>query len=201
MAIEDQKTFSVKISLQQPNGKAVELWDPTKPPISDPDPGVYAGNTTGAALHTSQDGKQSIKVTVALDSGVETDIYLGLDFSKAGNPKKMATALASVGLPVEQLAAQKEFEIQPGFFLGPDLKGRPCHVIVKAVEGVDAKGRKKLNDKEFATEDQAKQYREALANGKAPGAATTSTAGGNGATPPAAADAQNALANLFGKGK
>jgi hypothetical protein len=160
----------------------VPLADPMKDGINDPNPGAYRAKSTSSEFHTSRAGGSSIKVTVSLQGGGETDLYLGLDGSKAYNISKIKTALASMGVAVEKLG---KLDIGPQHFMGRDGKGADCYVIVRAVEGVDAQGRKKLNDKGFATKDQFEAYNAAQggtapATGTAPAAATAPAAGGLG---------------------
>jgi hypothetical protein len=168
----------------------VPLADPTKDGINDPNPGAYRARSTVSVPHTSKEGGSSIKVTVALQGGGETDLYLGLDGSKPYNISKIKTALASMGVAVEKIG---KLDIGPQHFMGRDGKGADCYVIVRAVEGVNAKGQKKLNDKGFATKEQFEAYN----------AAQGGTAPANGATPAGAATApaagaSAALAGLFG---
>jgi hypothetical protein len=75
--------------------------------------------------------------------------------------------------------------------------GKPVFVIVKKVDGQDAQGRPKLNDREFATKSQAEAWAAAQAGG-AP-AASSKASKSNGAAAPAADQAagQTAAASLF----
>lgn len=169
-----------------------ELWDPTKGGMNDPEPGAYAGRVVAASEHTGgTSGKKSVRITVALTGGPETDLYLGLDFSKPSNKQKFATALASCGVAVSKI--QPNTPITPAFFMGKDGKGAACYVLVKLVEGVNAKGQKNLNDKEFATKEQHDAYKAAgiPATGRPAGATPAPAA--NGAAP-----AADGLAGLFG---
>lgn len=191
MAEQNAQGFTIPV-----NFAGIDPWDPTKGGVNDPEPGVYTGKVTAAVLHTkaSDPSKQSIKVTVDLAGAGETDLYLGLDFSKAANVRKMLTALASCGVDVVKLRAAGQVNLVPAWFMGKDGKGAPCNVIVKAVEGVDAQGRKKLNDKEFATAEQAQAWASAQAGAAS---ATAGTAGAS--TPPAggAAAGGGAVGALF----
>jgi hypothetical protein len=177
MAATENATFSIPVNFQ-----GVEPWDPTKGGVNDPDPGAYACKVTKAVEYAKDDGKKSIKVTVAGPFG-ETDLYLGLDFSKGGNVRKLATAIQSIGIDYAALQAKGSVNVTSAWFMGKDGKGAPCFIIVKAVEGTDAQGRKKLNDKEFATKAQFEAYNAAMASGGAPanGAPAASGTPANGA--------------------
>ena len=164
----------------------VPLADPMSTGTNDPPPGAYRGRSTAAQPHTSKAGGSSIKVTVDLQGAGETDLYLGLDTSKPYNISKVKTALASMGVAVDKLT---KLDIQPTHFMGRDGKGADCYVVVRAVEGVDALGRKKLNDKNFATKEQFEMYN-AAHGAAAPGAAPSAPA--NGTT-----KAADPMASLF----
>lgn len=176
----------------------LDPWDPTKGGVNDPEPGAYNARTIRAVEYVKDDGGKSIKVTVALDGQGETDLYLGLDFSKEANKRKMLTALASIGLDAAKLKAAGDVKIEAKHFLGREGKGAPCFVIVKLVEGTNARGQKNLNDKEFATKEQYAAYKAMLASGNAPAARTTSNGATGGTTPAAGGQAPDAgLDNLF----
>lgn len=164
----------------------VPLADPTKPAVNDPPAGAYRARSTGSEAHTSKAGGSSIKVTVDLQGAGSTDLYLGLDGSKPFNISKIKTAFASMGVPVEKIG---KLDVQPSHFMGRDGKGADCFVIVTAVEGVNEKGQKKLNDKNFATREQFEAYN-AAHGATAPNGATASVAS-------PAASAANPMASLF----
>lgn len=186
MAIENPN-FSVEV-----NFAGVEPWDPTKGGVNDPDPGAYPAKVV-KAVEYDKDGKKSIKVTVEIQGQGQTDLYLGLDFSKAGNVRKLATAIQSMGIDFAALQAKGAIKVTPAWFMGKDGKGAPCYVIVKAVEGVDAQGRKKLNDKEFASKAQFEAYTAAVASGSVPAA----SGGAPAASAPAAGKPADDLSALF----
>jgi hypothetical protein len=150
MAAQDQAQYSVPVDFT-----GVDPWDPTKGGMTDPEPGAYTGKVVGSCLHVKDDGKKSIAVTVMLSSGVETTLYLGTDFSKAGNVRKLKTALLSCGMLESALG---KVEVDPRWFMGKDGTGASCFVIVRFVDGVNAKGQKNLNDKEFATAAQFEAF-------------------------------------------
>lgn len=166
----------------------VSPWDATRGGMNDPEPGAYIGRTVGAVEY-DKEGKKSIKVTVALDGGGEAVLFMGLDFSKPSNLQKAATGLLSVGIPAAKLGLVKA--LTPAHFMGADGKGRPCHVLVKLVEGVNEKGQKKLNDKEWLTPEQFATYKASPAAANKPSSAPA-------AAPAAAPASDAALGNLFG---
>jgi hypothetical protein len=166
----------------------VSPWDPTKGGANDPEPGAYAGRTI-SAVEYDNDGKKSLKVVMALEGGGEATLFTGLDFSKPSNLQKAAAALLSVGIPAAKLGLVKT--LTPAHFMGQDGKGRPCHVLVKLVDGVNERGQKKFNDKEWMTAEQFAAYKSSPA---ARAAAPTSAAPAAGATP----EGDPALGNLFG---
>jgi hypothetical protein len=194
MADADLAVFEVPVDFT-----GVVPWDPTKGGVTDPEPGGYAGKTRGAWLHTSAKGGKSIKITVALSGGPETDLYLGLDFSKPSNVQKVKTALGSM-YGADAVEKMGQFKLTPAAFMGRDGQGAACYVIVRGVEGTDDKGRKKLNDKEFATKGQFESFMAAMGTGGgAPAPASVpGIPGGNGAPAPAAG--AEALKGLFGPG-
>lgn len=182
----DNVAFNVPIDFT-----GVDLWDPTKAGINDPEPGAYTGKVVSASSHTgATSGKTSIKITVALANGPETDLYLGLDLTKPSNVQKIATALASCGVDKSKLGLVKA--LTPALFMGKDGKGATCYVIVKLVEGTNAKGQKNLNDKDFATREQFEAYK-AIPAANRPVVPAATPAAGNGATP-----APGDLKGLFG---
>lgn len=188
MAATENTQFAIEVDFSK-----ADLWDPTKGGINDPEPGAYLdAKVVGAVEYGKDDGKKSIKVTVALPGAGETDLYLGLDLSKEANVRKILTALASCGVDPAKIKAKGKVQIVPAMFMGKDGKGATCHVIVKLVEGTDAQNRKKLNDKEFATKDQALAYKAAMGSAAPTGGGSTSAAQ-NGA-----AAGGGDLAGLFG---
>jgi len=185
----DNVAFSIPMDFT-----GVELWDPTKGGMNDPEPGAYAGMVVAAGEHLgATSGKKSARITVALDGGPETDLYLGLDFSKPSNKQKFATALASCGVTVAKIPPNTN--ITPAFFMGKDGKGARCYVIVKLVDGVNAKGQKNLNDKEFATKEQYEAYK-AIPAASRPVSTPSAPAGGSAPAAPPAGPAD--LNGLFG---
>lgn len=149
-------------------------WDPTKAGAANPDPGLYDGKTTAVEIHEKDGGKRSLKLTVDLDGFGACDLYLGLDFSKEANQRKMKTAMIAHGMKEEKIPAALAASggnITSAFFLN-----RPCKVLVKAVEGTDALGRPKLNDRDFITAEQAATYKAATKPQGAPAAAGDSVA-------------------------
>ncbi len=134
------------ISIKAPGVAKAEPWDATKT-FTDLDPGVYKVKTTEVSIHKTSEGKESLQVnfdTVEPNAGPGV-IYLGLDFSKEANKRKVLTALISHGGKPDRIAAMgDELELVDAFFVG-----RSAFVNVRLVDDLDAKGRKRLNDKEF----------------------------------------------------
>jgi hypothetical protein len=161
---------------------AVDLWDPTKGGTANPPPGAYEVVTKEVDVHAKGD-KKSIKVVSEITSlGMTVETYLGLDTSKPSNAQKIKTALVSHGANAEKVRGTTQATLTDAMFVG-----RKAYMIVKKVDGVDEKGREKLNDRDFCTAEQFKAYSDAQSKvaGTPPPA--------NGAGAPAAAG----VAGLF----
>jgi hypothetical protein len=159
-------SFSFKVNLSDAKvrtGGAAEI-----------EPGVYKGKTISCEPYN---GGKSIKFEVDCGEAGVAEIYVGTDFTKAGNKNGALTALASHGKNVEKIKqAGDSFVLTEQFFLNKE-----CFVIVRKVEGVDDQGRPLLNDKSFLPPD---RY-EAMKNVK-PTARAAATPNGTAGTQAAA---------------
>jgi hypothetical protein len=154
---------------------------------TDMEPGIYAGKTTAVEAHKDS----SIKFVVDCGEAGDAEMYLGLDLTKQGNRNSWFAMLASHGKNMEKIKEAKgAFSFTEGMVLG-----KPCFVMVSKVEGQDAQGRPKLNDKSFISKERYEALK--AAGGKTPTKAATPAA--NGAAPAAGASAPAGTppANLF----
>lgn len=179
--------ISIKVNLANDSA-----WDATKT-FEDLDPGVYKVKTTGVEIHTKE-GKQSLKISFeTLDpvKGKPGDIYIGLDFTKEANRRKLLTAMISHGAKEEKIKAMgAALEITDSIFLGKEAL-----VNVRLVDDVDEKGRKRLNDREFI---RAQDYEVLRARHSANGPAKAPTGAPQpAAAAPAAAAPPASAASLF----
>lgn len=150
---------------------------------TDMEPGIYAGKTTTVEAHN----ERSIKFVVDCGEAGDAEMYLGLDLTKQGNRNSWYAMLASHGKNMDKIK-----EAKGAFtFVESMVIGKPCFVMVSKVEGQDAQGRPKLNDKSFISKERYEALKAtggktpikaaAPANGAAPAAGASAPAG----TPPA----------------
>lgn len=169
----------------QANLANVQEWDATRGSYTDLDPGLYEVTTTDVGEH-----KGTVKFTVKGTFG-STDVYTPKDMNKDANARKMKAAILSHGAKKEKIeAAGDKLTITEALFVN-----RKAFLLVTAVEGVDDKGRKLLNDKAFVTPEQAAAWKKAQGDKPAAPAASPAPAA-NGAAP-AGGDAAG-LGDLFG---
>ncbi len=171
----------------QANLANVQEWDATRGPLTDVEPGLYEVKTTDVVEH-----KATVKYSVTGPFGT-CEVFIPKDMTKDSNARKMKAAILSHGAKREKIeAAGDKLTITESLFVG-----RTAFMLVTAVEGVDDKGRKLLNDKAFVTPEQAAAWKKANASKPAAPKADPAPAA-NGAAPAGAPAGESGLGDLFG---